>query len=197
MLHNIAIRLDRIDKNTLDILSQFLVDEKLHKYIISKEISAITKKTHYHAFACIESDLTYKTLTNRFRNNLKKLVECAPFQYCIQKCKDVDKYLVYMLKDLDIKDSYGFDDSELKTILQSTKQINHEKGKKMKLLLVEHVFNTDDLTDYREIMKEIIVYHVTRDYLPPTPTLLLQYTIYVMTKLKLDTRELYTAKLNI
>jgi len=197
MIHNLALRLDRIDENTLKIFSQLLVDEKFQKYIISQEISKLTKKTHYHAYVCCESDVTYKTLTNRLRTNLKAKVECIPHQYCIQKCKDVNKYLVYMLKDLNIVDSYGFEDSELKTILQSTKQINLEKGKKMKLQLVEHIFNTGDMTDYREIMKEIIVYHVDRDYLPPTPTLLLQYAIYVMTKLKLDTRELYMAKLNI
>ncbi len=197
MIHNIALRLDYIDENTLKILSQLLVDEKFQKYIISKEISGITKKTHYHVYACIESDTTYKNINNKLRTNFKKVIECAPYQYCIQKCKDVNKYLVYMLKDLNIMDSYGFDDSELKTILLTTKQINHEKGKKMKLQLVEHIFNYTELTCYREIMKEIIVYHVDRDYLPPTPTLLLQYTIYVMTKLKLDTRELYQAKLNI
>lgn len=198
MIHHLAIRLDRIDENSLKILSQLLVDEKFQKYIISKEIANITKKVHYHVYACCETNKTYKNYTNQFRRLLVNKTNCINYQYCIQKCKDVDKYLVYMLKDGCIIKSDGFEEEELKEVLKTTQQINKEKTKKMKQQLVDEVFSaTGNYDDYRQIMKRIIVYHVERDYLPPTPTLLLQYTIYVMVRLNLDTTELYMAKLNI
>lgn len=198
MIHQIALRIDQMSENTLKIIFQFMVDEKFQQYIISQEVSKISKKVHYHMYMCTETNLTYKSYTNRLRQSIKDKFECKPFQYCLQKCKDVQKYLLYMCKDLAIEKTYGFEDAEIQQILKDTKRINREKTQQMKHQLVEHIFNTDDVhDDYRMIMKSIVTYHVDRDYLPPSPTLLLQYTLYVMVKLKLDTTELYMAKLNI
>jgi len=198
MIHSIAIRLDELSENTLKIFSQLLVDEKFDRYIITKEIGKITKKVHYHAFAGIETNVTYKSFTNGFRSRLKALfTEAHASQYCIQVCKDETKYLRYMVKDLDVRKSHGFEEQELKELIKETTRINREKTTPMKTQLVEHVFNQEELMDYRDIMKLINKYHVDRDYLPPSPTQLYQYTCYCLLKLNLDTSELYTAKLNI
>ncbi len=150
-------------------------------------------------YICNETNLTHKSYTNRLRQKLKDTFECKPYQYCLQKCKDVQKYLLYMCKDLAIEKTDGYEDEEIKAILKTTKRINQEKSTKMKHQLVEDIFNNLDTLehDYRMIMKHIVKYHVSRDYLPPSPTLLLQYTLYCMVKLSLDTTELYMAKLNI
>ncbi len=199
MIHQLALRIDQLDKNTLKNIFQFMIDEKFQQYIISKEISKISKKVHYHMYICNETNLTHKSYTNRLRQTLKDTFECKPYQYCLQKCKDVKKYLLYMCKDLAIEKTDGYEDEEIKAILKTTKRINQEKSTKMKHQLVEDIFNNLDTLehDYRLIMKHIVKYHVSRDYLPPSPTLLLQYTLYCMVKLSLDTTELYMAKLNI
>lgn len=198
MIHQFAIRIDKLSENTLKKISQLCIDEKFQQYIISQEISKISKKFHYHMYVVAETNLTFKSTSNRIRHRIKDTFGCKPFQYCVQKCKDVKKYLLYMCKDLVIEETYGYEDEEIQAILKDTKRINREKTQQMKHQLVEHIFNTEDLGhDYRLIMKSIVNYHVTRDYLPPSPTLLLQYTLYVMVKLELDTTELYMAKLNI
>jgi len=199
MIHQFAIRIDKLSKNTLKKISQLCIDEKFQQYIISQEISKISKKAHFHMYVVCETNLTYKSASNQIRQRIKDTFSCKPFQYCIQKCKDVKKYLLYMCKDLVIENTYGYCDEEIKAILEDTKRINKEKTKQMKHQLELSIFNNLETLehDYRLIMKHIVKYHVSRDYLPPSPTLLLQYTQYCMTKLELDTTELYMAKLNI
>lgn len=197
MIHHLAIRIDKIEENTLKKFSQLIVDEKIPKYIISFEIAKISKKLHYHAYVCIETHKSYKNYTNQLRKHIVSKLKCMKHQYYLKKCKDIDGHMTYMLKDLKVEGSSGFEEAELQAYLKETKRINDEKKKKMKQQLVDEIFKKKDLTDYREIMKTIIRYHVDREYLPPSPTLLLQYTIFVMVKLKLDTTELYMAKLNI
>lgn len=196
-VHELAIRIDKLSENTLKTFSQLLVDGTSKKYIISTETAKISKKIHYHAYCMFESHQTYKSTTNHLRKSiLKAFPDMLPYQYCIQKCKQQKEYLLYITKDLDIGTNVGFEEQELEKILETTKKINNEKKKKMKQQLVEYIF-TEDVSGYRNIMKEIIKYHVSRDYLPPTPTLLFQYTCYVMNKLDHSTEELYMAKLGI
>ena len=198
-IHELAVRIDELDENTLKTFSQLFVDDQC-KYVISREVAKLTKKIHFHAYCLYENHKGYKYTSNLLRKKfLKAFPDVLGYQYCIQKVKDAKDYLVYMTKDLDIKSSAGFEEEELKQIVKKTTQINDEKKKKMKQQLVDYIFGKEYTIQptYRDIMKDIILYHVNRDYLPPTPTMLYQYTCYVMIKLNYDTTEFYSAKLGI
>jgi len=197
MIHKIAIRIDVLTENTLKTFCEIILDGAT-SHIITQEVAKITKKKHYHAYATFENNIKYKTLYNRILKKIKtNYPKIFPHQFCTQKVESIDKYLLYITKDENVVSTLGFEEEILKNLLKKTAQINAEKKTKMKTQLVEHIFSQEEIPDYRDIMKLIINYHVSRDYLPPTPTLLFQYTVYVMVKLNYDTRELYMAKLNI
>lgn len=204
----IAGRVDLIDKKTIEILKKYL-SKISNEYIIVFEKGKKTGKEHLHFLITKDSCQLQKSECDTIRKDITKLINFNNSkQYYVGGVRDEKKCFLYTLKDLNIIEETWIDRAEYDSMMAETVRINDEKNTPMKAQLIKHIDNyrskiDDDNEeyivdlDYQTIMKQIIVYHVSRDYLPPTPTMLLQYTIYVMQKLDIDTDLLYLDKLKI
>lgn len=204
----IAGRVDIVEKNTIEILKKYLAQVS-NEYIIVLEKGKKTGKEHVHFLITKDSCQLLKSECNTIRGGITKLINFSHTkQYYVGGVRDEKKCFLYTLKDLNIIEETWIDRAEYDSMMAETVRINDEKNTPMKAQLTKHIdkyrtVEDDDYgtyikqLDYQTIMKQIIVYHVSRDYLPPTPTMLLQYTIYVMQKLNIDTELLYLDKLKI
>jgi hypothetical protein len=188
VLHNIAIRLDRKDDNSLPELQKYL-DTVSESYVVSEEVSKKSKKVHYHAVVQVESHNKTKTETRKIRDNIA-LINPANSCYYAESVKHLEKTLCYTVKDLNVKINKWKDVSQFDDCVVETQRINDEKTQPMKQQLVKHIFEKG-INDWQQIMVEIDNYHITREYLPPSPTLSYQYTLFVMGTLKMDLKLLY------
>lgn len=188
VLHNIAIRLDKKDDNTLSELKKYL-DTVSESYVVSEEVSKKAKKVHYHGVVQVESHNKTKTETRKIRDKIA-LINPANSAYYTEAVKHLEKTLCYTVKDLNVKINKWKDVSQYDDCVAETHRINDEKSQPMKQQLVKHIFEKG-INDWQQIMVEIDNYHITREYLPPSPTLSYQYTLFVMGTLKMDLKLLY------
>lgn len=204
----IAGRVDIVTKDTIDIVKNYLSNNS-NEYIVVHEKGKKTGKEHLHFLITKNSCQLQKSECDTIRKGITKLINFNNSkQYYVGGVRDEKKCFLYTLKDLNIIEETWIDRAEYDSMMAETIRINDEKNMPMKQQLVNYIdkYRTKDdedmgeyiiKPDYQTVMKEIIKYHVSRDYLPPTPTMLLQYTIYVMQKLDLDTDLLYLDKLKI
>jgi hypothetical protein len=205
----IAGRVDIVDKDTIAIIKKYLVNIS-NEYIIVSEKGKKTSKAHLHFLLTKNSCQLQKSECDTIRTGITKLINFNNSkQYYVGGVRDEKKCFLYTLKDLDVIEETWIDRAEYDSMIAETIRINDEKNQPMKHQLVNHVRQLitkvdDELgdeyicpIDYQTVMKSIIEYHVSRDYLPPTPTMLLQYTIYACIKNSIDTSLLYLDKLKI
>lgn len=204
----IAGRIDIVDKKTIEIIKHYL-SKNSNEYIVAAEKGKKTGKEHLHFLITKNSCKLQKSECDTIRLGITKLINFNNSkQYYVGGVRDEKKCFLYTLKDLNIIEETWIDRSEYDSMMAETIRINDEKNTPMKKQLESYInklrTKEDEILgeylvklDYQTVMKQIIKYHVSRDYLPPTPTMLLQYTIYVMIKLDLDTELLYLDKLKI
>lgn len=190
MLHHVAVRFDASPTSSPELFS-FLLDDstlEVQEYIVSKEIAKISKKVHYHAQVNV---LSYN-LPKSVRKTIRELVKSMGLEgseLYVKKTKDLKKHLIYLTKDLDIVVDQWKNKEILEEAIKDTSRINAEKCMKMKHQLLSHIEQLEPgdtssgILSIEQIAMEIIGYHVQRDYLPPSRTLLTQYTVYIITKL--------------
>ncbi len=191
MLHHVAVRFDASPTSSPELFS-FLLDDstlEVQEYIISKEISKEVKKVHYHAQVNVVSYNQPKSVRKTIRGLVKSMGLQGSKELYVKKTKDLKAHLVYLTKDLDIVIDQWKNKEILEEALKETERINAEKGTKMKHQLLSHIQQLEPgdtssgILSIEQIAMEIIGYHVKRDYLPPSRTLLTQYTVYIITKL--------------
>ncbi len=190
MIHEVAVRFDKIKGSNEKIFCDLLENSELDlvEYLISQETAVKSKKIHYHAQININSYNKPKSVRKTVRE-LIKLMGCKGSQMYVKGTKDILKHLTYLTKDLDIKVDKWKNREILDKALACTSRINEEKGIKMKHQLLEYaklLGGSDDNSGFltvETLALEIIKYHVERDYLPPSRTLLTQYCGYIITKL--------------
>lgn len=205
----IAGRVDVINKQIIEIIKKYLADNT-SQFILVKESGKKTGKEHLHFLVTKNSNQLIKSECDTIRKDIIKLISFDNTkQYYVGGVRDIRKCFLYTLKDLNVVEETWIDRGEYDSMIAETIRINDEKTQPMKHQLVNYIYKlmlkVDEVLgdeyivplDYQAVMKAIIEYHVSRDYLPPTPTMLLQYTIYCMTKNKLDTSLLYLEKLKI
>lgn len=104
--------------------------------------------------------------------------------YCVQKVKNTEKYLVYLVKDLNIVYS-SLSPVLLESVKAKTIKINQDKKKTMKQKLVDYFqeitsFDNDlDLYCLANIVAEIEVYFMERDMLAPIRSLSYRYAKHI------------------
>ncbi len=181
MLHEFMIRVDAINNNTKKDFLSLLNDISLKEALVTEEIAAKSKKVHFHAQVCMESHKKTETLAKNLRENLKKKLQVQGHELYVKKTKNLEDSLVYILKDGKIILNTYKDQDMIKECQEQTMRINKEKKKSMKHQLLEYFKDIDpcQLT-LKYTMHQIIEYHTERDYLPPSRTLLTQYTAYVL-----------------
>ena len=190
MIHEVAVRFDKTENSNEKIFSELLEDSTLDvaEYLISEEVAKQSKKIHYHAQININSHNQPKSVRKAVRL-LCKAMGLKGSQLYVHKTKDMFQHLTYITKDNKII----IDKWKNREILQNAKatssRINEEKGKKMKHQLLDYAKQLGGESDnsgfltVETLAVEIIKYHVERDYLPPSRTLLTQYCGYIITKL--------------
>lgn len=153
-----------------------------------EERSDDVKKLHHHAILHVNSYIKFKSEIDGFRRIVNRLypdLKKDTSKYYIKRCADETKYAVYSSKNLNIIMKHGYTTQEIQDILTMTKKINKEKKTKMKSQLLEHFkeYEFGLMTNlFGDIQYEILNYHTERDYLPPSRTLLTQYTAYIIMK---------------
>ena len=205
----IAGRVDIVEKNTIAIIKKYL-NEVSNEYILVSEKGKKTGKEHLHFLITKNSCQLQKSECDTIRKGITKLINFNNSkQYYVGGVRDEKKCFLYTLKDLNIIEETWIDRAEYDSMIAETVRINDEKNQPMKTQLVNYIdklrTKIDSITgdeyivklEYAEVMKAINKYHISRDYLPPTPTMLYQYTLYTMTKNDLDTDLLYLDKLKI
>jgi len=154
------------------------------------ETAAKTKKIHYHAQISVESHIKIESLKKKIRRKIKKSCGVAGSQFYVEQTKDLKKHITYLVKDLEIILNTWENKELVEECMKETERINIEKNLKMKhqLLIYAESVVFVDITDpaeinVNELLIEIIHYHVERDYLPPSRTLLTQYASYIITSM--------------
>jgi len=161
---------------------------EIQEYVISKEISKDVKKVHYHAQVNVQSYNKPKSVRKTIRGLVKSMGLKGSELY-VKQTKDLNAHLTYLTKDLDIVIDQWKNKEILEEAIKETERINAEKKLKMKHQLLSHIQQLEPgdtssgILSIEQIAMEIIGYHVKRDYLPPSRTLLTQYTVYIITKL--------------
>lgn len=188
-VHQLAIRIDKTGKTALNKFIKHICKGGT-QVIITKERGEITKKLHYHAYLKLETNNIYKTEYNRITKLIPELFKgILPHQFCTQKVKTLESYLIYITKGENIQYTEGVAEEFMKQVLKDTRRINREKKMKMKDQLFYEAsvnwypasLNPSDLDD---LYIHILQYHIDRNYLPPTRSLLTQYSAFIVTKLK-------------
>lgn len=137
MLLKLAVRFDYLNQSTTNKLLEYLFDDSV-KFIVSEEISKESKKQHYHIYAeydvKIKLDSYMKKLRRKFNESgLNKS------QFCVQKCKNYNNYMVYLIKDMKIIESFtkNINEDELITFKEQSMKINNDK----KLPIYKKLYN--------------------------------------------------------
>lgn len=198
MIHQVAVRFDKTGNSNAKIFSQLLEDSALDviEYIISEEVSKECKKIHYHAQVNINSHNQGKSVRKSVRL-LCKAMGLKAHQLYVKGTKDLTKHLTYITKDLKIVISKWENKEILQKAQDITSRINEEKNTKMKHQLLDYakqLGGEDDNAGFltvENLVMEIIKYHVERDYLPPSRTLLTQYCGYIITKMYSSSTQRY------
>ncbi len=196
MEHLIAIRVDEIDSSTRPKFLE-LIQSLSDSAIVSLETAAKTKKIHYHAQISVESHIKIESEKKKIRRKIKKSCGVAGSQFYVEQTKDLKKHITYLVKDLEIILNTWKNNELIEECMKETERINNEKNLKMKhqlLIYAEETFYTEEFVteilvnsnaaavNINDLFIEIIHYHVVRDYLPPSRTLLTQYAAYIITK---------------
>ncbi len=190
MIHEVAVRFDKTDTSDAIIFSSLLEDSDLEivEYIVTEEISKQCKKIHFHAQININSHNQIKSVLKRVRS-LCKSMGLNGSQLYVKRSKDILKHLTYITKDQNIIIDHWKNRELLTKAQDTTSRINEEKSKKMKHLLLEYAQSLEPPSALTGVLTvdflavEVINYHVDRDYLPPTRTLLTQYVGYILSKM--------------
>lgn len=187
-VHRLAIRIDKTGKTALKKFTEFICEGGT-KVIITKEKAEITKKLHYHAYLELETNNIYKTEYNRITLLIPQLFKnIQPHQFCTQEVRTLEGYLKYITKGENVVYTKGVSEEFMKNVLKETQRINREKKMKMKdqLLLASQGWYPANVTpqDLDDLFIHILEYHIDRNYLPPTRSLLTQYAAFIVTKLK-------------
>jgi len=191
MLYYICLRVDKVTEDTLPLFLDFIktLKDKVSS-IISEEVADKSKKIHYHCQLEIESKIKCDSYMSNLRRSLNKSVKVFGSEFYVKKnIKKVEAHVTYMIKDLKLIEDSWVDREFIENCTKETIRINKEKDTKMKHQLLKYIdglyeWETNTIAiDVNDVMVDIIDYHVTRDYLPPSRTLLTQYASYCVSKL--------------
>ncbi len=190
MIHEIAARFDKTQTSDASIFSSLLENSDLDtvEYIIAEETAKISKKIHYHVQLNINSHNAPKSVRKSVRTLCKTMGLTGPQMY-VKGTKDILKHLTYLTKDCKVIIDNWKNRELLNEAKASTSRINEEKKKKMKHQLLEYAQSLEPPSALTGLLSvdflavSVINYHVERDYLPPTRTLLTQYVGYILAKM--------------
>lgn len=177
---------ETVAKNILNAFS-----DDLATYAIAYEVKTEEGKSNHHIHCFLEykqfNEEAYSKRRQRLIKTWKSLnlvPNVSSAQYHEKQNKTRLQNLRYCIKDKDIL-LKNITAEELEEAEQSNERIEQEKNKSMKLQLLEFWEDTKKVmpeTKY-QLFLFIDMYHIERDYLPPTYSLKTQYALFILLKL--------------
>lgn len=181
-LHELAIRVDDTNHLSFDDINHYMRNTfEPIRYLLSEEISKVKQKKHYHIYIAFKSINKIESDQVTIRRYLKKQ-GLSPGQYCVQLIvQTVLRYLVYITKDLDIKDRINISDDYLEELVLENQRIDNDKSMPVKdKLLTRYQDQELDLDSRYQVISFILTCFRDWQSLPPTKSLMDQYVTYIM-----------------
>lgn len=161
--------------DALKLIPQFIDKFKPARYIFSYEEVKQDGKVNKHIHGHLEyvQSPSKSTMSDWFKKQ-----NLSGKYYHKTLDKDPINNKLYVFKDLDIL-NHNLSEEEQEELNDETDRINTEKNIPMKQQLLNHIEGANSL---EEVAILIVKYHIERDYLPPTRSLLYQYVQFVVFK---------------
>ena len=187
-------------KNTKDLFCNLLKTFSAEA-VVTRELGKKRKKgeaagkKHYHAQLGVESKIKAKSLKEKLRDLMTEKIGCFGDEFMVaSNKKDKTAHISYIFKDGDVVMNTWIDQEEYEATKKESERINAEKDMKMKHQILgmisqmkdNHLFGNNPAVNVELIYMSTMEYHVDRDYLPPSRTLLTQYAAYCVIKLFKD-----------
>lgn len=187
-MQELHIRIDQTDTFGFQDIDNYLVNKfNPTKYIICEEISKSVKKLHYHVYIQYESTLDIKSNQIAIRRHFGKVHpgggQLNSDQYCVQLIqKTVQHLLVYITKDLNIKNRINISDAYLEQVLQETQEVENDKKRAVKDKLLTRYIKMEYPTNHTryQVIHFILDQYREWEALPPTKSLMDQYVVYIL-----------------
>lgn len=180
----------RTVKNNITKIRNMLLASGVHinRFLVTREIGHVNENEHFHYHLSVTSVKEITTVMKYIRQMLKELYKNK--SYYVKKVKDIMKHLIYITKDGNITDSYGFTHEELVELEEVNQKIEQDKLKplfqKLYDYVIEETADKSMLVDRRFIIRLIIQKFKQWDKLPPNRTAMYQYLNYIQMKTDLD-----------
>lgn len=134
-LYMLALRYDSKGNEETDNKINSYLKSISNELVITKEIAKKTKKVHFHIYLTTNWLIKIDSQIKKIRRELQGY-SLAKSDYYIKKCKDYDKYMIYILKDGDVIYS-SINEDQLTSFKNQTMEINEDK----KLPLYKKLYN--------------------------------------------------------
>lgn len=183
--HLVHLRLDASDKYTSEDFRD-LVASLTPNYIITEEISKISKKIHYHCQAYIHSDNTLPSILRRCRRKIKDIhpsISSKKGHYYVARIKSELDSLTYILKDGKTLYSSHMPKEILQQAQEKTETINKEKNQDLKTKITNYIKENYDLPTIQTIQLAVILYHNEKEMLPPHHSIMKRYSAHISYKI--------------
>ena len=181
----VHLRLDASDKYTSEDFRD-LVASLTPNYLITEEISKVSKKTHWHCQAYIHSDNTLPSVLRRCRRKIKEIhpsISSKKGHYYVARVKKEIESLSYILKDGQTLYSSNMPQQILAQAKEKTEKINNEKHLDLKQKIEKYITENYDLPTIQTIQLAIILYHNEHDMLPPHHSIVKRYAAHISYKI--------------
>lgn len=197
--YRVSVVSEPIAISVCDAVYNMLKDD-IHTFACAYEVKDDNHHIHCHIEYKTYNEETFKKRRQKLISQLKEkqmVPDCKEAQYHEKLKKDRFSNLVYCFKGRKYL-KHNLTEEELKKIEEENERIDTEKDIPMKLQLYNlWVANNNRFFHSKyEAFSFIDMYHVERDYLPPTFSLKTQYAIFiVMKQYKIITQTSYTPTL--
>lgn len=183
-MQELHIRIDHTDTFGFQDIDNYLLNKfNPTKYIICAEISQSVKKLHYHVYIQYESDINIKSNQIAIRRHLGTKQNLLKYQYSVELIKNsVQKLLVYITKDMDIKNRINITDEYLEQILLETQEVENDKKRAVKDKLLTRYIQMEFPSNHTRYQVIHFILDQYREWqaLPPTKSLMDQYVVYIL-----------------
>lgn len=125
MIAKLAIRFDHVSDEITKKLEEYLSSDALI-FLMCKELSKKSNKIHYHIYAEYDINILQDSFLKKLRRNFKNN-SLSQYQFCVQKCKNYNKYMLYILKDMNIIKNKGIPLETLNSFKSQSMEINNDK----------------------------------------------------------------------
>lgn len=184
--YRVSVVSEAVASSVCDAVYNMLKDD-INTFACAYEVKDDNHHIHCHIEYKTYNEETFKKRRQKLISQLKEkqqVPDCKEAQYHEKLKKDRFTNLVYCFKGRKYL-KHNLTDEEVKKIEEENERIDNEKDIPMKMQLYDLWVANNPNRFFRnkyEAYSFIDMYHVERDYLPPTFSLKTQYAIFIVMK---------------